>query len=77
MPDFFQNAPKHSARRPSFTPRLFLSFSGSVSKALGAALFGWLKKLFPSFAPFKLERDISGGSWNPQLRKALRNAMIG
>ena len=38
--------------------RIFLSFSGPVSKAVGEALFEWLKTLSPSFAPFMSERDI-------------------
>ncbi len=41
--------------------RIFLSFSGPVSKAVGAALFEWLKTLSPSFAPFMSDRDISAG----------------
>ena len=54
--------------------RIFLSFSGPVSKAVGAALFEWLKTLSPSFAPFMSDRDISAGSWSPQLMKALRTS---
>lgn len=54
--------------------RIFLSFSGPVSKTVGAALFEWLKTLTPSFAPFMSDRDISAGSWSPQLMKALRTS---
>jgi len=39
-------------------------------------LFGWLKKLSPSFAPVMSEWDISAGSWNPQFLKALRNSDV-
>jgi hypothetical protein len=52
--------------------RIFLSFSGPVSKAVGAALFEWLKALSPSFAPFMSDRDISAGSWSLQWMKVLR-----
>ena len=62
--------------RPRAEFRIILSFSGPVSKALGAALFGWLKKISPSFAPFISGRDISAGSWNLQLLKALRNSDV-
>ncbi len=56
--------------------RIFLSFSGPVSKVLGVALFGWLKQLSPSFVPFMSDSDISASSWNPQLLKALRNSDV-
>lgn len=59
--------------RPPAKLRIFLSFPGPVSKAIGAALFEWLKTLSPLLAPFMSDRDISAGSWSPQLMKALRN----
>jgi len=33
-------------------------------------------KVAPLFAPFLSDRDISAGSWNPQLLKALRNSDV-
>jgi len=50
------------------------ALSGSVSKAVGAALFEGLETLSPSFAPFMSDRDISAGSWSPQWMKALRTS---
>ncbi len=74
MPDFFSECAQAFSPPLVFHTKTLPHFSGSVSKVLGAALFGWLKKLSPSFAPFMSDRDISAGSWNPQLLKALRNS---
>ena len=57
--------------------RVFISWSGQRSRALGSALRNWLSKVIPGISFFDSEEIPKGKNWHVEVIKALRGCSIG
>ena len=57
--------------------RVFISWSGQRSRALGSALRSWLSKVIPGISFFDSEEIPKGKNWHVEVIKALRGCSIG
>lgn len=58
--------------------KVFLSWSGELSRKLADALRGWLPSALQSVKPYFTPEDIEKGSkWGPEISKELENSNIG
>lgn len=56
-------------------PNIFLSWSGSRSRAMAEALHGWLRRVIQSARPFHSDKDIETGAfWDDAIRANLATA---
>ncbi len=57
--------------------KVFISWSGTQSKALAKVLDDWLPRIIPGVKPFYSSRIKSGAMWPAEIQKALKQASCG